>query len=209
MENISFKERVKNVAIANALIYEETFVKYEYLVCSKAYDEGYHIIKSDRSNYLHLIGIHTDLTAGQFFEKCVSTDENQLKETDFDFIKAGRDENAVKGSVRKKIKVLSHIDNFFCQMLLTEERFKKNHVECAFATSDNCMTLGFVKEGRPKTLLKGNELDALRQKEIDFVFRRLRGSSQLYTEMIYGDLKKMDTYHGNIKKLVDAKFFAS
>lgn len=207
MDNISFKERVKNAAIANAHIYEEHFVKYEYLVCSKAYGEGFRIIKADRSNYLHLIGIHTNLTAEQFFEKCMAIDENQLKETDFDFIKAGRNEKAVKGYVRKKIQVLPYMENFFAQMLVTEEGFRKNSVDCAFATSDNRLTLGFVKEGRPKTLLKDNELDSTKQKDVDFVFRRCRGSGMPYKEMIYGDIKKIETYRESIEKLVDAEFW--
>ncbi|MCM1184764.1 MAG: PBECR4 domain-containing protein [Roseburia sp.] len=104
MENTSFKERVKNAAIANASIYEENFVKYNYLVCSQAYNNGFYVIKADKSNYLHLIGIHTNLTAEQFFEKCISTDEKQLQETDFDFNKPGKSEKSVKGSVREKTR---------------------------------------------------------------------------------------------------------
>lgn len=150
MENTSFKERVKNTAIANAPIYEQDFVKYEYLVCSKAYSNGFHIIKADKSNYLHLIGIHRNLTAEQFFEKCIATDENQLQETDFDFNKPGKSEKSVKGSVRKKINALPRMENLFHQALLTEENFKKNNVNCAFATTDNQLTIGFVNEGRPK-----------------------------------------------------------
>lgn len=205
MENTSFKVRVKNAAIANAHIYEENFVKYEYLVCSKAYSNDYHIIKADKSNYLHLIGIHTNLTAEQFFEKCITTGEDQLKETDFDFNKPGKNEKAVKGSVRKKINVLPNMEKFFHQTLLTEEGFKKNNVDCAFATSDNRLTLGFVKEGRPKTLLKNNELDTSKQKEVDIIFRRLRGSDAPYTEVVYGDMNKLEIYKESVKGLVDSK----
>lgn len=206
MENISFKERVKNAAIANAFIYREIFVKYDYLVCSKAYIHDYYIIKGDRNNYLHLIGIHTDLTAGQFFEKCVASDEHQLKESDFDFIKPGRSEKSVKGSVREKITALPHIQNFFHQTLWTEENFKKNNVDCAFATSDNQLTIGFVKEGRPKTLLKSNELNPSRQQKVDLIFRKQRDSDTPYTEMIYGDIEKIGLYRDSIKYLIDNKF---
>lgn len=66
MSTGEFKERVKEEAIANAKIYESNFVQYEYLICSKAFENGYHVIKSDQGNYLHLIGIHTELTADDF-----------------------------------------------------------------------------------------------------------------------------------------------
>lgn len=207
MENISFKDRVKNAAIANAPIYKDNFVKYEYLVCSKAYSSDYHIIKADKSNYLHLIGINTNLTAEQFFEKCISTGDNQLKVADFDFNKPGRNEKEVKGSVRKKINVLPNMEKFFHQLLLTEEGFKKNNVDCAFATSDNSMTLGFVKEGRPKTLLKNNELDTSKQKEVDLVFRKPRGSNTPYKEVIYGDMKKIKLYQKSINGMIDSKIW--
>lgn len=207
MEMMSFKERVKNAAIANAPIYEENFIKYEYLVCSKAYNNDYHILKADKSNYLHLIGIHTGLKAEHFFEKCMAAGKEQLKESDFDFMKAGKDEKEVKGSVRKKIDVLPKIKNFFNQPLFTEEGFKKNSVNCAFATSDNCLTLGFVKEGRPKTLLKSNKLDRSRQKEVDLIFRKPRGSTRPYAEIVYGDVKKIELYKESIQGIVDKKLF--
>ena len=73
---VSFKERVKNEAIANAGLYEANFINFEYLICSEAFDDLYHIIKSDKGNYLHLIGIHTNLTAEDFFDKCY---DGQLK----------------------------------------------------------------------------------------------------------------------------------
>ena len=52
---ISFKERVKNAAVSNAVPYKETFIDYEYLICSPAFQNGFHIIKSDKGNYLHPI----------------------------------------------------------------------------------------------------------------------------------------------------------
>ena len=70
MCTVSFKERVKNEAIANANLYQSNFIDYEYLVCSEAINNGYHIIKFDKGNYLHLIGIHTTLSAEEFFDKC-------------------------------------------------------------------------------------------------------------------------------------------
>lgn len=69
---VSFKERVKNEAISNAYLYEENYIQYEYLVCSEAFETSYHVIKCDKGNYLHLIGIHTELSAEDFFDKCIA-----------------------------------------------------------------------------------------------------------------------------------------
>lgn len=66
MSEKSFKERVKEAAIENAAIYEMNMVGYEYLVCSSAFQNGYHIIKSDKGNYLHLLGVHTNMSAEMF-----------------------------------------------------------------------------------------------------------------------------------------------
>lgn len=153
---VSFKERVKNEAIANAIAYQSNFIDYEYLVCSEAFNNGYHIIKSDKGNYLHLIGIHTALLAEEFFDRCRN---GILNESDFDFVKPHKSEKSVKCSVREKISVLPDMVRLFEHELLAENNFKKNKVECAFATSDNRCTLGFVVSGRPKSLLKGNELE--------------------------------------------------
>ena len=84
---VSFKERVKNEAVSNAGLYEKNYIQYEYLVCSEAFETGYHVIKCDKGNYLHLIGIHTELSAEAFFEKCIS---GELFEEDFDFKKTGK-----------------------------------------------------------------------------------------------------------------------
>lgn len=205
MGNTSFKERVKNVAIENALVYKNNLMQYEYLVCSKAFKNGYHIVKADKGNYLHLIGIHTELSPDEFFEKCMASGENQLKEDDFDFVKQGKSEKSVKGSVREKISVLPLIENLFQQKLFVEDEFKKNNIDCAFAATDNSFTLGFVSSGRPKSLLKGNELDKNKQSEVDLVFRRIRGIDSQYEELIYGDEETVGQYKDCVKDLVAEK----
>lgn len=59
---------------------------------------------------MHLIGVHTDLSAMEFFEKCIA---QTLTEDDFDFDKPYQNENVVKGSVRRKIKCLPSLKNIF------------------------------------------------------------------------------------------------
>ena len=90
MTEISFKERVKKAAIDGAKLYKENFVDYEYLICSKAFENRkYFIAKADESNYLHLLGIHTELAPKDFFEKCLN---GTLSEEEFDFFKKNQSE---------------------------------------------------------------------------------------------------------------------
>ena len=204
MSEKSFKERVKEAAIENAAIYEMNMVGYEYLVCSSAFQNGYHIIKSDKGNYLHLLGVHTNMSTEMFFEHCKN---GTLTEEDFDFIKPNQDEKSVKGSVRKKIQVLPYMVTMFDNQLLAEDAFKKNHVECAFATSDSRFTLGFASSGRPKSLLKGNELDKSKYKDVDLVFRKVSSSGQLYADLYYGKREDIAKYQGKIKEFLTEGFF--
>lgn len=201
---VTFKERVKNEAISNASTYKTNYLQYEYLVCSEAFDNNYHVIKCDKGNYLHLIGIHTELSAEDFFEKCLS---GELLENDFDFNKAGKSESSVKGSVREKISVLPKMMTLFTQDLVAEDNFKKNRVECAFATADNVCTLGFATAGRPKTLLKGNKLDKSKAKKVDLIFRKPRSSNALYEELISGNKEDITKYQDQIQELIAPTFF--
>ncbi|MCI5740292.1 MAG: PBECR4 domain-containing protein [Lachnospiraceae bacterium] len=203
MYTISFKERVKNEAITNAKLYETNFINFEYLICSKAFENYYHIIKSDKGNYLHLIGIHTNLTAEDFFDKCYN---GKLEEVDFDFIKPNKSEKSVKGSVREKITVLPYMVRLFEQKLFAEDNFKRNKVECAFATSDNKCTLGFAVSGRPKSLLKGNKLETNKVKEVDLIFRKPRGSKMPYSELVYGNVADIIQYKEKILDFVSQDF---
>lgn len=204
MCTVSFKERVRKEAIANAKFYKENFVDQEYLVCSEAFEKGFHIIKSDKGNYLHLIGIHTELSPEQFFDKCVL---EELEEKDFDFLKPGKSEKSVKGSVREKITVLPEMVNLFTHKLLAEDNFKRNRVECAFTTSDNKCTLGFAVSGRPKSLLKGNKLEASKVKDVELIFRRPRSSKESFEELVWGNREDIYKYKEVIEQLVSDDCF--
>lgn len=203
MCTVSFKERVKNVAIANVRLYETNFINYEYLICSEAFDNRYHIIKSDKGNYLHLIGIHTNLTPEKFFDKCY---DGLLNENDFDFIKPNQSEQSVKGSVREKITVLPYMIKLFEQELLAEGNFKRNKIECAFATSDGKCTLGFAVSGRPKTLLKGQKLEASKVRNVDLIFRKPRSSKEPYSELIFGNVADINKYKNEIVNFISKDF---
>ena len=65
----TFKERVKNVTISCAEIYKKEFVEYDYLICSEAFEEEkYQVIKAEKSNFLHLIGVNTTMSPEAFLK---------------------------------------------------------------------------------------------------------------------------------------------
>ncbi|MBO5608209.1 MAG: hypothetical protein J5930_10000 [Treponema sp.] len=169
----SFKENVLTSICNGAQKYKDVFLDYEYEVSSKAFSSKKpFIISATKSNFLHLTGVNTKLTAAQFFDKALN---NTLTVNDFDFNKKGQTEKMVKGSVRRKVRFLKDLDKIFDKSTLVEEKFIKNKVSCTFAVSENSFTIGFiaVPNCRPKTLLKGNELK--NPQKIDSIKRRKKG----------------------------------
>ena len=170
----SFKQNVLTAICNGAQKYKDVFLDYEYEVYSKGFKlKQIFIISATKSNYLHLTGVNTTLSANQFFDKAFN---KTLTETDFDFKKKGQTEKMVKGSVRRKVRFLKDLDKIFDKSTLVEENFIKNKISCTFAASENSFTLGFiaVPNCRPKTLLKGNELK--NPQPIDSIKRRRKGS---------------------------------
>ena len=152
MEIISFKERVKNIAIDCAVKYRDIFCEYEYIVISEAFKDSYCVIKCEADNYMHLIGVNTNLSPQEFYNKCI---DGTLTENDFDFKKKNQSEKSVKGSVREKIVALPD----FCEMFASsdiecQQDFSKGKVSCRFASATHKFTIGFVGTGRPITLMK-------------------------------------------------------
>lgn len=90
---------------------------------------------------------------------------------------------------------------------MTQENFIKNKIRCNFATEDGRCTLGFVGSGRPKTLLKGNELDKTLMGEVDLVFRKKRGFNGLFNELVFGEKEKITEYKEQIRLLLINNFF--
>lgn len=192
-EQKSFKERVKETVIDNAKSYKWYYVNYEYLLCSKAFTQNeYYIVSAYEDNYLHLTGLHTSLSAGDFFDKCYT---GTLDESDFDFLKEGQNEKEVKGSVRRKINSLSAMMNMFSSSTMIEEDFEKNRIRCSFATESSDVTLGFVVVGKakPMTLLKGNELDSSKAKRLELVLRRRKGEDK-FSELLVGTKETLNEY---------------
>lgn len=151
-------------------------------------------IKAESNNYLHLIGVNTNLSPEDFFQKCI---DKKLEEADFDFIKRGQSEKSVKGSVRQKIKALPEMLKMFEKELLAEKHFEKNKISCLFATADEDFTIGFVETGRPKSSMRKNQLDEKKCKSVELVMRKRRGE-QFYVERIVGDDIAFEKYKEDI-----------
>ena len=198
----SFKERVTQVAIAQAKIYEQVFLKYEYLLCSEAFsDKPYYIISAHADNFRHLVGVNTTFSAEEFFVRCLA---GTLTENDFDFYKRGQSEKEVKGAVRDKIIALPEFLSMMGKPLIAEESFVKNRVHCSFATTDRSATVGFIAadKSKPMTLLRGDRLDSTKSAAVDLVLRRPYGT-QYYNEIVFGNKDMLKKYADEIKPLLN------
>ena len=200
MTQTSFKKRVKEIAINESKKYKEVFVDHQYLLCSKGFKKrDYYIISAEKDNFLHLIGVNTNLSALAFFDKCYN---GTLSEADFDFAKKGKDESSVKGSVRRKINSLERMNTIFQEELLIEEDFRKNKISCAIATTDKKVTLGFSYGvfSRPQTLLKGNELKG-NPLSVDLVLSKKRDEKRFNT-IVFGNAELIKEFEDKIANLI-------
>lgn len=182
--------------------YKESYVNYQYLVCSDAFKhKPYYIIDVKEDNYQHLTDVNALISAQEFF--CKSC-EGTLTVDDFNFVKKGQDEKSVKDSVRRKIQVLPSMMNLFHNELMVEENFEKNKVKCTFATTDKKCTLGFIdaKKSKPRTLLKGDETNKEKAKQVELVIRK-QNHEEKFNEIIIGEQEHLLKYCGQIKGLID------
>lgn len=184
-QQTEFKENILALICEGAQKYKTIFLDYEYEISSKAFSNGKsYIISAAKSNFLHLTGVNTKLSAEQFFNKAF---DKSLTVNDFDFCKKGQNKTMVKGSVRRKAGFLPLLENIFSAETLAEENFVKGRVVCTLAVSENTFTLGFIAtptKCRPKTLLKGNLLK--NPCEIDSIRRRRKGGQE-FEDFINGN----------------------
>ncbi|MCR4609208.1 MAG: hypothetical protein K5750_05870 [Eubacterium sp.] len=204
MEQVSFKTRVKNVAIENAHKYKAYYVDKDYLLISDAFhDKNYYCVKAEKDNYLHLLGVSTKLSAESFFDKC---EDGSLSEDDFEIMANERDAKSVKGSIRRKINVLPEIFELMSEKSMVEESFQKNKVFCSIASANDECTLGFVSTpaARPKSLLKGNELNSQKSKPIKIILSKKRNEDK-YDNLIVGSKEDLVENYELVKALVSKK----
>lgn len=202
-KQISFKERVRQALISNSRSYKYYFVDYEYLLCSDAFqNNSYYIVAANEDNFLHLTGVISHISAQEFFEKCY---HGTLEDADFE-VDGNRRGNDVKGSVRRKIKVLPNIFGIFSSFPDVQEDFQKGHIFCSFATGMSSCTLGFTRTQAvvPQTLLKGNILDKDKSSSLRLVLRRSRGKDK-FGEILVGGKETLLKYYDSIKPLLSEK----
>lgn len=77
--------------------------------------------------------------------------------------------------------------NMFSVGTSVEEDFEKNRIRCSLVAGNVSATLGFFAAGNTRlmTLLKGNELNLLKAKNLDLVLRRRSGETK-FSEIIVG-----------------------
>lgn len=189
MISASYKQSVCEKLINSAAIYKSVFMDFEYLIYSTAFTiEPYYIISAIEGNFSHLTGVKILVPAYDFYVACLG---GTLKETDFDFIDKHHGEKSVKGTIRRKFKAFSELPYLFSRDLKAEESFSKGDIHCTIGTSDNQITLGFIRSPvRPMTLLKGNCLNPANTVDVSLVLRRTRGSSNFDT-IIQGEEKEL------------------
>lgn len=204
---MTFKDRIVDVATTQAQLYKAVFVDYEYLVCSQAFQvNDYYILAAKGDNYQHLVGVNTpQLSPKAFFSKCL---QGTLKADDFDFQKKGRDEKAVKGSVRKKIRALPYYTAMFTQPFVVQEGFSKNSVLCSFAGTDCNMTIGYIahKKAHPRSLMLGDAVDWTKAAPVDLILRRPAGED-LFSELLLGTHKELSAYQAKLHGLLSPALF--
>ena len=113
-----------------------------------------YILKFFKTNFLHLTGLKTSLSTEDFFLKCYA---GTIVESDYSL-----GPNNDRKTVKRKLKNLINIGDFFKNEIMVQETFIKNQIVCKIATSDGKCTLGFVDAKyylRPKTILANNHLD--------------------------------------------------
>ena len=102
-DQVSFKTRVKDTAISIAPDYYSYYVCRDYLLISDAFKNSpYYIVRTEKDNYLHLVGVSIKLSATAFFDKCLN---GTLDESDFEIYTHGQDEKQSKGSIKRICKM--------------------------------------------------------------------------------------------------------
>ena len=153
MQN-SFKQNVRQQLLVAA---QEYFVLLNKTVIIESNDfesQKKYIIKFNKSNFLHLTGVISNLKASVFFDKC---HDSSITLDDFNY-----DEIKNKTNIKNKLRCLATISSMFDNELFAQEQFVKNRIICKIATSDGSCTIGFsggIHCVYPKTVLNKNRLD--------------------------------------------------
>lgn len=141
-QQISFKERVRQILISSSRQYKYFYTDYEYLLCSPAFKKNpYYIVTAEEDNFLHLTGVLSHISPQKFFDKCFN---GTLSEADFE-VSGSHNGQDLKGTIRRKINVIPNIFGIFSSSATVQEDFQKNRISCSFATGNISCTLGFAR----------------------------------------------------------------
>lgn len=157
--NNSFKATVRKQLIEASKSYSK-LLDVKISIFSEHFEfSNQYTLRFYKTNFLHLTGVKTSLSAEEFFEKCFN---KSIVEQDFDCDST----KETKGIVRQKMKHLVKIGDIFNKKLLFQEKFEKGKVACVIATTNGECTVGFVDAKycvRPKTILDKNHLNKNKQ----------------------------------------------
>ena len=148
---------IKQALIESAQSYFRLLNKNVILASPSFIEHDSYLLRFFRTNFLHLTGLKTSLSTEEFFLKCFA---GTILESDYS-LGPNNDRNTVK----RKLKNLVNIGEFFKGEVMVQETFIKNQIVCRIATCDGKCTLGFVDAKyylRPKTILANNHLDSNR-----------------------------------------------
>ncbi|MFV0395770.1 MAG: PBECR4 domain-containing protein [Coprobacillaceae bacterium] len=205
-DNISFKQRVRNIAVEEAKYFKIDYIDTQYLILSKNFkNKEFYIITAEKDNYLHLLGVNTNLSCKDFFDKCYN---GTLLEQEFDFNKKGQSEKNVKGSVRRKIATIKYLHKLFYDEFLIEEDYQSNSLRCAIMTSDgNNITLGFSYgyKSYPMSLLKGNQMKS-EPVLPDLVLTKGKDNEK-FNKIIVGNKNVINEFRDILNGVVDTSLF--
>ncbi len=154
MTNKNKQFNIKKALIDSAQSYF-SLLKNEVIIKSNSFENSNeYILRFFETNFLHLTGLKTSLSTKEFFDRCLA---GTVLENDYCL-----GPNNDRKTVKRKLKNLVNIGQFFKEEIMVQETFIKNKVVCRIATSDGSCTIGFVDAKfylRPKTILANNHLD--------------------------------------------------
>ena len=154
MGNNNEQFNIKQALIDSAQSYF-SLLKNEVIIRSNRFvNSSEYKLRFFETNFLHLTGLKTTLTPKEFYDRCYI---GTILESDYSLgLKNDRK------TVKRKLKNLVNIGQFFKQEIMVQEIFIKNQIVCRIATCDGKCTIGFVDAKyylRPKTILANNHLD--------------------------------------------------
>ena len=154
---MSFKQEqfsIKQALIDSAQSYFKLLNKSVILTSPSFVNQNSYTLRFFKTNFLHLTGLKTSLSTEDFFLRCYA---GTILESDYSL-----GPNNDRKTVKRKLKNLVNIGEFFKTEIMVQETFIKNQIVCRIATCDGKCTIGFVDAKyylRPKTILANNHLD--------------------------------------------------